>query len=86
MACNIKFAPEPSDEYPCHAGIHTAARVGHRQQGHRCPERLERGHERTASVIAMLVEDIDQLGRKVERITAPSPYSKRRIGYIIDED
>ncbi len=49
-------------------------------------EKLERGHERTASVIEVLVEDIDRLGRKVERITAPSPYGKRRIGYIIDED
>jgi hypothetical protein len=49
-------------------------------------EKLERGHERTASIIEVLVEDIDQLGRKMERITAPSPYGKRRIGYIIDED
>ena len=49
-------------------------------------EKLERGHDRTASIIEVLVEDIDQLGRKVERITAPSPYNRRRIGYIIDED
>ena len=50
-------------------------------------EKLERGHERTASIIVVLVEDIDQLDRKVERITAPpSPYTKRRIGYIIDEN
>jgi hypothetical protein len=34
----------------------------------------------------VLVEDIDRRGRKVERITAPSPYSRRRIGYIIDKD
>jgi hypothetical protein len=50
-------------------------------------EKLERGQERTASVIEVLVEDIDRLGRKVERITTtPSPYTKRRIGYIIDEN
>jgi hypothetical protein len=49
-------------------------------------EKLERGHERTASIIEVLIEDIDRLGRKVEQIKSPSPYSKRRIGYIIDED
>ena len=49
-------------------------------------EKLERGHERTASVIEVLVEDIDRLGRKAEQFKEPSPYSKRRIGYIIDED
>lgn len=49
-------------------------------------EKLERSQERTGSVIEVLVEDIDQLGQKIERITAPSPYRKRRIGYIIDED
>jgi hypothetical protein len=49
-------------------------------------EKLERGHQRTGSVIEVLVEDIDRLGRKVDRITAPSPYSKRRIGYITDGD
>jgi len=49
-------------------------------------EKLERGHDRTASVIEVLVEDIDRLGRKVERIKPPSPYSRRRIGYIIDGD
>lgn len=49
-------------------------------------EKLERGHERTASVIEVLVEDIDNLGRKVEQIKAPSPYSRRRIGYITEDD
>jgi len=49
-------------------------------------EKLERGQERTASVIEILVEDIDRLGRKVEHLDAPSPYGKRRIGYIIDDD
>jgi hypothetical protein len=49
-------------------------------------EKLERGHERTASVIEILVEDIDRLARKVEQVKPPSPYGKRRIGYIIDDD
>jgi hypothetical protein len=47
-------------------------------------EKLERGHDRTASVIEVLVEDIDRLGRKVERFKEPSPYS-RRIGYITED-
>jgi hypothetical protein len=38
-----------------------------------------------ASVIEVLAEDIDRLGQTVERIAAPSPYRKRRSGYIIDD-
>jgi hypothetical protein len=49
-------------------------------------EKLERGQERAASVIEVLAEDIDRLGQKVEQITAPSPYRRRRIGYIVDDD
>ena len=49
-------------------------------------EKLERGQEKAASVIEVLAEDIDSLGRKIERMTAPSPYRKRRIGYIVDDD
>lgn len=49
-------------------------------------EKLERGHNHTASVIEVLVEDIDRLGHKIEQIKAPSPYSRRRIGYITDDD
>jgi hypothetical protein len=49
-------------------------------------EKLERSHDRTASVIEVLVEDIDRLGRKVEQIKPPSPYSRRRIGYITEEE
>jgi hypothetical protein len=36
-------------------------------------EKLERGQERMAAVIEVLVEDIDRLGRKIEKI---------RIGWI----
>jgi hypothetical protein len=49
-------------------------------------EKLERGQEKAASVIEVLAEDIDRLGQKVERISAPSPYRKRRIGYIVYDD
>jgi len=49
-------------------------------------EKLERSHDRTASVIEVLVEDIDRLGRKVEQIKPPSPYSRRRIGYLTEDD
>ncbi len=49
-------------------------------------EKLERNRERADSVIEILAEDIDRLGRKVEHCKDPSPYSRRRIGYITDED
>jgi hypothetical protein len=49
-------------------------------------ERLESGHARTGTVIEVLVEDIDKLGRKIDQIKAPSPYSRRRIGYITEDD
>jgi hypothetical protein len=49
-------------------------------------EKLERGQERAVSVMEILVEDIDRLSRKVEQQTKPpSPYTRRRIGYIIDD-
>jgi len=44
-------------------------------------EKLERSHERTSSVIEILVEDIDRLAGEVRQTQAlPSP-SKRRIGF-----
>jgi hypothetical protein len=49
-------------------------------------EKLERGHDRTASVIEVLVEDIDRLAREVKDMKAMPPANKRRIGFIIDED
>lgn len=53
-----------------------AARVG----------KLERGHDRTASVIEVLVDDIDRLAREVKDMKALPPAKKRRIGFVIDED
>jgi hypothetical protein len=49
-------------------------------------EKLEKSRERTDSVIEVLVEDIDRLDRKAERLKGPSPYEGRRIGYIIDDE
>jgi phage regulator Rha-like protein len=48
-------------------------------------EKLEHGHDRTASVIEVLVDDIDRLAREVKDMKA-LPATKRRIGFIIDED
>lgn len=49
-------------------------------------EKLERGHDRTASVIEVLVEDIDRLAQEVKNMKALPPVRKRRIGFIIDDD
>ena len=46
-------------------------------------EKLERGHNRTASVIEVLVEDIDRLAGEVKRMKALPPTPKRRIGFRI---
>ena len=45
--------------------------------------KLERGHERTASVIEILVEDIDRLADEVKDMKALPPVKKRRIGFRI---
>ena len=49
-------------------------------------EKLERGHNRTVSVIEVLVEDIDRLAREVKDIKALPPLKKRRIGFIVDDE
>jgi len=44
-------------------------------------EKLERGHDRTASVMELLVDDIDRLASDIKQIkNLPSP-SKRKIGF-----
>ena len=48
-------------------------------------ERLESGQERVASVIEILVEDIDRLAQDVVDLKAPPPARKRRIGFVLDE-
>jgi ORF6N domain-containing protein len=50
-------------------------------------EKLERGQERAASIIEVLVEDIDRLSRRVEQVkSSPASYAKRRIGFVTDSD
>ncbi len=44
-------------------------------------EKLEQGHERAASVIEVLVEDIDNLTVEVRRMKAVPVTPKRRIGF-----
>jgi hypothetical protein len=46
-----------------------------------CIEKLERGHDRTASVIEILVEDIDRLAVEVKQMKTIPPTPKRRIGF-----
>ena len=48
--------------------------------------KLERGHDRTASVIEVLVDDIDRLGREVKDLKALPPVTKRRIGFVLDDE
>jgi hypothetical protein len=49
-------------------------------------EKLERGHDRTASVIKVLVEDIDRLAHDVKDMKALPPVTKRKIGFFTGED
>jgi hypothetical protein len=42
-------------------------------------EKLERGHDRSASVIEILVEDIDRLAREVKDMKTLPPVTKRKI-------
>jgi hypothetical protein len=49
-------------------------------------EKLERGHDRTVSVIEALVDDIDRLAREVKDMKSVPLPKKRRIGFVIDGD
>jgi hypothetical protein len=49
-------------------------------------EKLERGHHRTASVIEVLVEDIDRLAREVKEMKTIPPVTKRKIGFRLGDD
>jgi len=44
-------------------------------------EKLERGHDRTASVIEVLVEDIDRIAHEVKEMKVLPPVTKRKIGF-----
>jgi hypothetical protein len=49
-------------------------------------EKLERGHDRSASVIEVLVEDIDRLAHEVKEMNALPPVTKRKIGFRLGDD
>jgi ORF6N domain len=49
-------------------------------------EKLERGHDRTASVIEVLVEDIDRLAVEVKQMKVLPSVPKRRIGFRTGND
>lgn len=49
-------------------------------------EKLERGHDRTASVIEILVDDIDRLAHEVKDMKALPPITKRRIGFKLGDE
>jgi hypothetical protein len=44
-------------------------------------EKLERGHDRTASVMELLVDDIDRIARDVKQMKNLPVPSKRKIGF-----
>lgn len=54
--------------------------TAHKDLGARI-EKLERGHDKTASVIEILVEDIDNLSNEIQRIKNPPIGKKRPIGF-----
>ena len=49
-------------------------------------EKLERSHNRAASVIEILVEDIDRLAGEMKRMKALPEPKKRRIGFNAPRD
>jgi len=49
-------------------------------------EKLERGHDRTSSVLEVLVEDIDRLAREVKAMKALPPARKLKIGFFTAEN
>ena len=49
-------------------------------------EKLERGHDRSASVIEILIEDIDRLAHEVKDMKALPPVTKRKFGFRPGEE
>jgi hypothetical protein len=48
--------------------------------------KLESGHDHTASVIEVRVDDIDRLVREVNDMKALPPTKKRPMGFVSDEE
>jgi hypothetical protein len=49
-------------------------------------EKLEKGHDRSASVIEILVEDIDRLAHEVKEMKSLPPVTKPKIGFRLGDD
>jgi hypothetical protein len=49
-------------------------------------ENLERGHHRTTSIIEVLIQDIDHLALEVKQMKTLPPASKRKIGFVTQDD
>lgn len=49
-------------------------------------EQLEQSHERSDSVIEILVEDIEKLSREIQKMQSPPEVKKRPIGFCIPYD
>jgi phage regulator Rha-like protein len=49
-------------------------------------EKLERRHDRSASVIEILVEDIDRLAHEVKEMKALPPVTKRKVGFRLGNE
>lgn len=47
-------------------------------------EKLERRHDRVASVLEILVEDIDRVAHEVKKMKALPPVTKRKIGFRLE--
>ena len=45
-------------------------------------EKLERGQDRTTSIIEVLVDDIDRVAREVRDMKALPPATKPKIGFL----
>ena len=48
-------------------------------------EKWERGHDHSASIIEILVEDIDRLAHDLKQKALP-PVTKRKIGFRLGDD
>ena len=61
--------------------VHLREMIAHNKDLAARIDKLERSHDRTASVIEILVEDIDELGREVKRMKALPASPGRKIGF-----
>ena len=49
-------------------------------------EKLEDGHDKTASIMEVLIEDIEKLGKEIHWIKNPPIPRKHRMGFFIDKE